>query len=239
MSINIKAFCKAARKKDVVTVKKGIEQKMGVDNLNVALHYACFKTRDNDEVVALLLTAKADVNSIATGGDPIYKRTSLLLAASYNIGLGVMAKLVNAGANVCITDQYDGGGSIGGHGTALHWIACYGDGFNNWPKGDNDRSRIPMAEYLLQHGAQPCLDIKSKSGLTPYDYAVKRGRKDLARFYRDWKPSSSSSSSSPKQNELKQLSDEIHSDKQLYSELQVKMEMAEAAQKQLKAQNSL
>lgn len=155
--------------------------------------------------MAALVAAKADVNMPFNHAA---KFTPLLYAAQCNAGLGVVKQLVEAGADVCAVDQSYGL-------TALHWISENVDGGGKWPRGDKGKKRIAMADYMLQHGAQPCLTTKNwvdlsashfgflsertlQSGKTPYEYAVVQNQSEYAAFLRDWKPAAATVASTPK-----------------------------------------
>ena len=106
--------------------------------------------KNNEEVVGVLLAAKADVN--LKHSDSGY--TALHYAALLNAGLSVVTKLIEAKAVNAVDNN---------NATALHELSNWGNGVY-WA-GDDDglnKDRIAMADHLLAHGAQPSLTIKNK-----------------------------------------------------------------------------
>ena len=99
-------------------------------------------------MVAALLAAKADVHLTSNTPD---KSTALLIACYYNAGLKVVKKLVEAGSDVVATNSM-------GYNALHSFVRTDHVDDQRWPGGEKER--IAMAEYLLQHGAQPCLSIK-------------------------------------------------------------------------------
>ena len=103
------------------------------------MHNAC-AVKDNDEVIGLLLAAKADVNFKRT--DIGY--TALHYASLNNAGLSVVTKLVEAGAHVNAVDKLNN--------TALHLLTLSIE--------TGEKMRIAIVDYLHTHGAQPSLSMK-------------------------------------------------------------------------------
>jgi len=146
-----------------------VEQSLDLKEVNTRRQYrtplqeACMIPQ-NDDVVRYLLSAKADVNMRCSSRNGL---TPLLYAVWFNVGVGIVRQLLDAGADLFVVDEYY-------LSPVLHWLC------DRPTTGDNaTASRCVMARFLMDQGAMPLL---ATSHRTAYQYAV-GSNSELIAFY--------------------------------------------------------
>jgi len=117
------------------------------------------------------LSAKADANLPTNQRiDPNFYKP-LHFAVYNNVGLGIVRKLLSAGADPrAVTGQ--------GH-TVLHLIG------RSWDMAWSDDSRIELSDYLIHHGgARACLLDEDNVKMTPYSQ-TKNSHPRLAKYFQE------------------------------------------------------
>lgn len=144
----------AAHLSDVETAKALIQSGA---NVNAANRYGVTPltlscTNGDDAVIEVLLKAGADPNTATTEGETV------LMTASKTGKLEAVKLLLAGGAEVNRKENWHGQ-------TALMWAAAEG--------------HLPVVERLLEQGADK--NLRSNTGFSPYLFAVREGRIDVAR----------------------------------------------------------
>jgi ankyrin repeat protein len=177
----------AVKSNDVGAVRALIAQKVDVNETeadgSTALHWAA--QRDNPEIVSLLLAAGADVRAANR-----YNVTPLFLAATNGSAL-VIERLLEAGADPNGTAEAGETAlmtaSLTGTPGALKALVAAGAEVNAVEPTRGQTALMyaaaeangAAADLLVEFGAE--LDAKSKSGFTPFLFAVRSGHIDTVR----------------------------------------------------------